>query len=132
MTHLVQSGRCALLACAALLAPPCAVAATAVIGDLPRAADRPLESLPGVDTEYGELRIGGDTRLRTIVTRATAPASRDVCQPSLRTVAVAIPSRRPTRPMDGRRCPRLITEAGVLWQRWTSRASATPGTRVLR
>ena len=68
MTHLVQSGRCALLVCAALLAPPCAVAATTVVGDLPRAADRPLESLPGVDTEYGVLRIGGDTRLRTIVT----------------------------------------------------------------
>ncbi|HLB85366.1 MAG TPA: hypothetical protein VJK00_11560, partial [Steroidobacteraceae bacterium] len=118
MTHLVQSGRCALLVCAALLAPPCAVAATAVVGDLPRAADRPLESLPGVDTEYGELRIGGDTQLRTIVTRPSGVQGR---LPAILYVQWLSCDSIEIRPdaADGwtTMLRRLITESGVLWQR---------------
>ena len=118
MTHLVQSGRCALLVCAALLAPPSAVAATTVLGDLPRAADRPLESLPGVDTEYGELRIGGNSRLRTIVTR---PAGVQGQLPAILYVQWLSCDSIEIRPdaADGwtTMLRRLITESGVLWQR---------------
>ena len=118
MTHLVQSGRCALLVCAALLAPPCAVAATAVVGDLPRAADRPLESLPGVDTEYGELRIGGDTRLRTIVTRPAGVQGRLPAVLYVQWLSCDSIEIKPDA-ADGwtTMLRRLITESGVLWQR---------------
>ena len=38
-------------------------------GDLPRKESKPLESLPGVDTEYGVVRTSEGVRLRTIITR---------------------------------------------------------------
>src|SRR5262245_37981244 len=58
-----------LLAFAALLLTHRVEAASQLVGDLPRAANRPLESLPGLDTEYGDLRAGDGALLRTIVTR---------------------------------------------------------------
>lgn len=42
---------------------------TRLTGTLPRSNGKPLESLAGVDTEYGELRASKGARLRTIVTR---------------------------------------------------------------
>jgi len=118
MTQVVQSGRCALLICVALLAPLCAAAATSVVGDLPRAADRPLESLPGVDTEYGELRIGGDTRLRTIVTRPAGVQGRLPAVLFVQWLSCDSIEIRPDA-TDGwtTMLRRLITESGVLWQR---------------
>jgi hypothetical protein len=107
-----------LVVCAALLAPPCAAAATSVIGDLPRTADRPVESLPGIDTEYGELRIGSDTRLRTIVTRPAGaqgrlPAVLFVQWLSCDSIEIGPDATDGWTTM----LRRLITESGVLWQR---------------
>ena len=126
MTHVVQSGRCALLTCVALLAPLCAAAATSVVGDLPRAADRPLESLPGVDTEYGELRIGGDTRLRTIVTRPAGvqgrlPAVLFVQWLSCDSIEIRPDATDGWTTMLRRRSPSRCALAA----RWTSRGSET-------
>jgi dienelactone hydrolase len=47
-----------------------------MVGDLPRAGDRPLEAIPGVDTEYGELKTADGARLRTIVTRPAGATGR--------------------------------------------------------
>ena len=45
-------------------------AQTRLVGDLPRKdAARPLESLSGLETEYGAVRTSGGYRLRAIVTR---------------------------------------------------------------
>jgi len=118
MIHLVQLGPSALLVCAVLVAPQCAVAATSVVGDLPRAADRPLESLPGVDTEYGELRIGSDTRLRTIVTRPAGVQGRLPAVLFVQWLSCDSIEIRPDA-TDGwtTMLRRLITDSGVLWQR---------------
>jgi dienelactone hydrolase len=51
-------------------------AASRLVGDLPRANDKPLETLAGIDTEYGELRTPDGARLRTIVTRPQGRAGR--------------------------------------------------------
>jgi pimeloyl-ACP methyl ester carboxylesterase len=40
-----------------------------LIGGLPRLGDRPLEAVAGVETQYGSLRTGDGSVLRTIVTR---------------------------------------------------------------
>lgn len=45
------------------------LAETRLTGALPRVNDKPLETLGGVDTEYGELRTSDGARLRTLVTR---------------------------------------------------------------
>jgi len=50
------------------LGPSSAVAAARLVGELPRAGGRPLTDLPGVDTEYGEIRSSDGSRLRSIVT----------------------------------------------------------------
>jgi pimeloyl-ACP methyl ester carboxylesterase len=40
-----------------------------LVGDLPRKAGKALVDLPGLDTEYGQVRTSEGTRLRTILTR---------------------------------------------------------------
>lgn len=45
-------------------------------GDLPRKANKPLESLPGFDTEYGVVRTSEGVRLRTIITRPAASSGK--------------------------------------------------------
>ena len=69
MTPPARSGSCAVLLCVLLLAAPLAGSAARLVGDLPRAGNRPLESLPGVETEYADFRGADGVRLRTIVTR---------------------------------------------------------------
>lgn len=54
----------------AIAAPFHASAQTRLVGDLPRKdTAMPLESLPGLETEYGAVRTSDGYRLRTIVTR---------------------------------------------------------------
>ena len=58
------------IATALLLAAGTAAAAESrLTGDLPRKDDKPLEDLPGLETEYGSVRTSEGVRLRTIVTR---------------------------------------------------------------
>lgn len=52
-----------------VLGTSAAHADSVLVGDLPRTKQRPLEALPGLDTEMGVLRTPDGTRLRTIVTR---------------------------------------------------------------
>ena len=69
MRHCIMALLLALVASAAL-------AEARLIGDLPRKGDKPLESLAGVDTEYGMVRTSDGVRLRTIITRPTGSARR--------------------------------------------------------
>ena len=65
-----------------LLLLGCTMAATAqaqtarVEGGLPRQDRRPLQALPGLETEYGHVRTSEGTRLRTILTRPTGAEGR--------------------------------------------------------
>jgi pimeloyl-ACP methyl ester carboxylesterase len=109
--------RLALLLLTCLLIPWPATSATRVVGDLPRAGNKPLEALPGVDTEYGVLRVG-DARLRTIVTRPAArtgrlPAVLFVQWLSCDTIEVS------SNPRDGWSAMLrvLITRSGLVWMR---------------
>jgi pimeloyl-ACP methyl ester carboxylesterase len=109
---------CAAIFCVTLVASPWADAASRLVGDLPRAKDRPLESLPGLDTEYGELRPGDGARLRTIVTRPQGvtgrlPAVLFVQWLSCDTIELS------SSPQDGWSVMlrRLMTESKILWQR---------------
>jgi len=52
-----------------LFAPTFPIAASGLVRDALGLTTKPLESWPGVDTEYGALRTNDGTRLRTIVTR---------------------------------------------------------------
>lgn len=58
----VRSGFFARLLGVSMLSIAPAAGAAQLIGDLPRANDRPLESLPGLDTEYAELRTADGAR----------------------------------------------------------------------
>jgi dienelactone hydrolase len=94
------------------------VSAARLVGDLPRLKAAPLESLPGVDTEYGELRTSDGARLRTIVTRPTGrsgrlPAVQFVQWLSCETIEIAPDAKDGWSTM----LRRLITESNVLWQR---------------
>ena len=108
-----------LAAIAALqLSSPAAQAAARVVGELPRAPGRQLESLPGVDTEFGELLPGDGAPLRTIVTRpqhssGRLPAVLYVQWLSCDTIELAPNSNDGWSVM----LRRLITESGMLWQR---------------
>jgi pimeloyl-ACP methyl ester carboxylesterase len=62
-----------------ILAGDPASAAARLVGDLPRFGEKPLESLAGVDTEFGVVSAG-ESRLRTIVTRPSGATGR---QPAL-------------------------------------------------
>ena len=118
MRHLAILGFCSLLLGTGLVVPSGVLGATSAVGDLPRAADRPLESLPGVDTEYGELRIGADTRLRTIVTRPTGKSGRLPAVLFVQWLSCDSIEIQPGA-NDGwtTMLRRLITESGMLWQR---------------
>lgn len=68
-------GRC--LALAISLVSMEARAQTArMVGDLPRKEGRPLQALPGLDTEYGAVRTSDGARLRTILTRPAGARGR--------------------------------------------------------
>ena len=47
-----------------------------LVGDLPRKEARPLTSLAGLETEYGQVRTSEGHRLRTILTRPTGTRGR--------------------------------------------------------
>ena len=47
-----------------------------LVGDLPRKANKPLEALAGVETEYGVVRTSEGVRLRTIITRPSGATTR--------------------------------------------------------
>jgi dienelactone hydrolase len=51
-------------------------AASRMTGDLPRADNRPLEALPGLDTDFGVLETEDGAQLRTIVTRPAGARGR--------------------------------------------------------
>lgn len=85
---------------------------------LPRVGNKPLEALPGVDTEYGELRVEDGSRLRTIVTR---PQGRPGRLPAVLFIQWLSCDSIEIRPdaNDGwsMMLRRLITESNMLWQR---------------
>lgn len=68
--------RAALIATLTLMGAGLAQADSVLVGKLPRADARPLETLPGLDTELGELRTPDGARLRTFVTRPHGRAGR--------------------------------------------------------
>lgn len=107
-----------MMSLASLLVVSSAAAATRVAGDLPRAGNRPLEALAGLDTEYGVLRVGDAARLRTIVTRPQGrtgrlPAVLFVQWLSCDTIELSPESKDGWSVM----LRRLLTESGVLWMR---------------
>lgn len=53
-----------------------AFAQARLVGDLPRKDAKALVSLPGLETEYGQVRTSEGTKLRTILTRPTGTANR--------------------------------------------------------
>lgn len=54
--------------------PASANAQARLVGDLPRKDNKPLVSLPGLETEYGTVRTSEGIRLRTILTRPAGAA----------------------------------------------------------
>ena len=67
----------ACVALSLLLIPGAALAQARLVGDLPRKEPgKPMESLPGVETEYGVVRTSEGVRLRTILTRPSGAGSR--------------------------------------------------------
>ena len=65
-----------LVACALGATSCVALAEARLVGDLPRKENKPLVSLPGLETEYGAVRMSEGTRLRTILTRPEGRTSR--------------------------------------------------------
>ena len=47
-----------------------------LLGDLPHQGKQPLLELPGIDTQYGEVRTAAGARLRTIVTKPAGRSGR--------------------------------------------------------
>src|SRR5688572_17671360 len=107
----------AALAALQSISPP-AEPATRVVGNLPRAENRPLEELPGLDTEYGELLPGDGARLRTIVTRPQQSSGRLPAVLFVQWLSCDSIELRPNA-QDGWSVMlrRLISESGMLWQR---------------
>ena len=91
--------RFALFLLAATMSFP-ACAQTRVVGDLPRKdVSKPLESLPGLETEYGSVRMSDGARLRTIVTRPVGSTGKLPAIFHTQAVSCAsleLPSDRPT------------------------------------
>jgi dienelactone hydrolase len=56
--------------------PLAAAAESTLTGDLPRRENRPLESIPGLDSRYGVLETTDGSRLRTILTRPVGARGR--------------------------------------------------------
>ena len=95
-------------------APP-AYPGARLVGDLPRATNTPLESLPGVDTEYGVLNTSDGAKLRTLVTR---PQGRNGRLPAVQFVQWLSCDSIEIAPgaQDGwsRMLRRLVTDSGAL------------------
>lgn len=92
--------------------------ATTTVGSLPRVENKPLEALPGVDTEYGELRIDDRTRLRTIVTKPLNSTGRLPAVLFVQWLSCDSIELRPNATDGwGTMLRRLITESNMLWQR---------------
>jgi dienelactone hydrolase len=109
---------CAMALCTLLLAPLPAVCASRLVGDLPRKENRALESLPGVDTEYGELRTADGARLRTIVTRPPGAAGRLPAILYVQWLSCDSIELQPDAHDGWSSMLRdLITRSGLLWQR---------------
>ena len=64
------------IAVALLLAPTAALTKSSRTGDLPRKEGKALVDLPGLETEYGQVRTSEGTRLRTILTRPAGVTGR--------------------------------------------------------
>ena len=101
-----------------VFSPPPAECEARMVGDLPRTGDRPLEALPGLETEFGELRTPDGARLRTIVTRPAGAAGRlpavlYVQWLSCDTIELSPDARDGWSTM----LRELMTRSGVLWQR---------------
>lgn len=97
------------------IAASVANAAPRMVGDLPRANNAPLETLAGVDTEYGELRTPDGARLRTVVTK---PAGRTGRLPAIQFVQWLSCDTIEIPPEGGdgwnRMLRRIITESNAL------------------
>lgn len=61
---------------AALVAATAQAQSVRLAGDLPRKAEKPLQALPGLETEYGTARTSEGLRLRTILTRPSGTKGR--------------------------------------------------------
>jgi pimeloyl-ACP methyl ester carboxylesterase len=68
--NIVHGGSFSILAL--VLAASSCWADSRLVGNLPRVVQAPLENLPGVDTEYGDLTAHDGARLRTVVTKPQA------------------------------------------------------------
>ena len=66
----------AFVACVLMTVASAALAEVRLVGDLPRKDNKPLVSLPGLDTEYGVVRTSDGARLRTILTRPEGATGR--------------------------------------------------------
>ncbi len=108
----------ALLLILLVSAPPPVDCATRMLGDLPRVGNRPLESLPGIDTEYGVLRTADGARLRTIVTRPTGATGRLPAVLFVQWLSCdSIELKPDARDGWSTMLRELITHSGMLWQR---------------
>jgi dienelactone hydrolase len=108
----------ALLLTLALIVPvDGARAASRIVGDLPRKGGQPLETFPGIDTEYGTLVVDG-VRLRTIVTRPTGATGRSPAMLFVQWLSCDSIELKPDA-TDGwtTMLRRLITESGLVWMR---------------
>ena len=110
--------RILLAAAAALSLAHVAQGASRLVGDLPRAANRPLESLPGVDAEYGALSAADGALLRTIVTRPQGRSGRLPAVLYVQWLSCDSIELDP-KAQDGWSVMlrRLITESNMLWMR---------------
>jgi dienelactone hydrolase len=106
------------LVAAAFSTTPVAQGESRLVGELPRAADRPLESLPRIDTEYGDLRAADGALLRTLVTR---PQGRNGRLPAVLYIqwlsCDSIELDPNARDGWSVMLRRLITESNMLWMR---------------
>jgi len=64
------------IAASLFLLPAAAEASARLVGDLPRKEGKALVDLPGLETEYGQVRTSEGTRLRTILTRPVEATGR--------------------------------------------------------
>jgi hypothetical protein len=92
--------------------------AARLVGDLPRAGNQPLESLAGLDTEYGSLKTPDGAHLRTIVTRPQGAKGRLPAVQFIQWLSCdSIELKPDARDGWSTLLRRLITESGVQWQR---------------
>ena len=101
-----------------LLASPIVQSASRLVGDLPRIENRPLESWPSLDTEFGELKPGDGAQLRTIVTKPQGRSGRLPAVLFVQWLSCDTIELKPES-QDGWSVmlKRLIAESGMLWQR---------------